>query len=442
MRHVAIINADFTPSSLPPALRVRFFAKHLPEFGWQATVITTDPNYYESTIDPENEQLLPKTLNVIRTSALPAKLTRSFGFGDLGIRSLFFHWRALKKLSRDKPIDLILIPVPPSMPMTLGRLAYHRLGIPYVIDYIDPWITEYYWSLPKEQRPPKWRWASSVARVLEPFSVKRASQITGVSKGVTDSVISRYSQFEESDATEIPYGGEADDLAYVKTHPRENRIFDKHDGLLHITYTGAFAIGMSSAVKAIFMALRAGLQRTPELFNRVRLHFIGSTYDPKASSSSGYQVMPLAEEVGVAEFVDEHPARVSYLDALQLLLDSHALLVIGYDEPLYAASKIYPYILARRPILAVLHEDSSPVSILRKTNAAEVVTYNFVAQPLDRVKEISAKLEELLALPPDYQPRTNWEEFEPYTTRAMAARLSEVFDKAVQRNRVNNGKSA
>jgi hypothetical protein len=431
MRHVAIMNADFAPSSLPPALRVRFFAKHLPEFGWEPTVITTHPSYYESTIDPENERLLPDALEVIRTSALPARVTRNFGFGELGIRSMFFHWRALTKLARERRVDALLIPVPPTVPMTLGRLAYHRFGIPYVIDYIDPWVTEYYRGLPKAQRPPKWRLAYTAARILEPFSIKRASQITGVSKGVTDSVISRYSQFKESDATEIPYGGEADDLAYVKGHPRPNMIFDKGDGLLHISYVGVFATGMAETVRAIFTALKVGLRRAPEQFGRVRLHFVGTTYDPKASGSSGHLVLQIATEVGVGGFVDEHPARVSYLDALQLLLDSHALMVIGYDEPLYAASKTYPYILARKPILAVLHEESSPVSIFEKTRAGIVAKYSSVSPPLEHVDEILARLEEILGLGPDYKPPTVWEEFEPYTARAMAARLSTVLDKAI-----------
>lgn len=438
MKHVAIINADFAPSSLPPSLRIRFFARHLPEFGWQPTIITTDPSYYESTVDPENEQLLPESLKVIRTCALPAKLTRSFGFGDVGIRSLFFHWRALKKLSREKRIDVIFIPVPPSMPMTLGRLAYHRLGIPYVIDYIDPWVTEYYWKLPREQRPPKWRLAYSAARLLEPFSIKRASQITGVSKGVTDSVISRYSQFEKSDATEIPYGGEAEDLAYVIEHPRQNRIFDKNDGLLHISYVGVLGPGMSETVKAIFMAFRAGLSRAPKIFERVRFHFVGTTYDPEGGSSSGCQVLALAEEPGITDFVDEHPARVPYLDALQLLIDSHALLIIGYDEPLYAASKIYPYILARRPILGVLHEESSPVSILRNTRAGDVVTYNSVRGPMGKIDAISRSLEDILRLPSNYEPPTIWAEFEPYTTRAMGARLATVLDKAYRTSAIGN----
>jgi hypothetical protein len=132
---VLIIGADFTPSSYPPALRIRFFAQHLREFGWEPIVLTTDPQFYEWSVDPENERLLPDDLEVIRTRALSARLTRKIGIGDLGIRSLWHHWRELSRLCRTRKIDLIYIPVPPNWTMILGRLAHARFGIPYILDY-------------------------------------------------------------------------------------------------------------------------------------------------------------------------------------------------------------------------------------------------------------------------------------------------------------------
>src|ERR1700730_2121628 len=104
---VVIVGPDFTPSSYPPALRIRFFAQHLREFGWEPIVLATDPRYYEWSVDPENEKLLPADLEVIRTRALPAKLTRKIGVGDLGIRSLWYHWRTLSRLCRQRKVGLI-----------------------------------------------------------------------------------------------------------------------------------------------------------------------------------------------------------------------------------------------------------------------------------------------------------------------------------------------
>ena len=76
MKSVVILAPDFSPSGHPPALRARFFARHLPEFGWTPIIVATDPRYYETAVDEENEKLLPPDVTVVRTRAIPARLTR------------------------------------------------------------------------------------------------------------------------------------------------------------------------------------------------------------------------------------------------------------------------------------------------------------------------------------------------------------------------------
>src|SRR5271157_2170322 len=56
---------------------------------------------------------------------------------------------------------------PPNPTMVLGRLAHARFGISYVIDYIDPVVSDYYWKLPRSQRPPKYAMAYALARLME-----------------------------------------------------------------------------------------------------------------------------------------------------------------------------------------------------------------------------------------------------------------------------------
>src|SRR5256885_9091334 len=137
-RTVLIIAPDFTPSSYPPALRARFFAQHLSEFGWDPIVLTTYPENYEWSVDPENEKLLNPLVDVVPTGAWSIKWTRKLGFGDVSMRTLWPHWRALSRICRQRRVDLILISVPPNWPIALGRLAHMRFGIPYILDYNDP----------------------------------------------------------------------------------------------------------------------------------------------------------------------------------------------------------------------------------------------------------------------------------------------------------------
>lgn len=427
LKRVLIIGADFAPSSLPPATRIRFFATHLDEFGWRPVVLTTDSRYYESLVDPENEKLVPSSLEVVRTRALPAGLTRTIGVGDIGMRSLWHHWRALARIIKEKAIDLIFIPVPPPVSMILGRLANMRFGIPYVVDFIDPWVSNHYWKLPKKQRPKKWLMTYALWRCLEPFALKQVRHITGVSSGTTDQIVNRYSWLSTENATEIPYGVEAADFEYLRKNPRENKIFDKEDGYLHVSYIGAYTDPMKQTLCALFAAFRQGLAQNPQLFEKMRLHFVGTTYS--TNGIDPFRVTKVARECKVDEWVSEHPQRIPYLDSLKTVLDSHALVLLGSDEPHYTASKVFPYILAGRPLLAIFHESSSVVSILRETGAGRVITFDSSRGASEFVKEILGNLEGMFS--EVSEPQVNWDAFEAYTTKAMAARLARAFDRAL-----------
>lgn len=427
MKTVVIVSADFVPSSYPQALRTRFFARHLPDFGWKSIVVTVDPQYYEWTVDPENEKLLPAGLEVIRTRAFPARLTRKVGIGDIGLRCLWQQWRAMRRLCRQERVDLIFIPIPPNPSMVLARLAYEEFGIPYVLDYNDPVGTDYYWKLPRSQRPPKYALAYAMTRFMELFALRRVAELVSVDTSYTVQAQTHYRGVGQLRTTAIPHGGEPADFDYLTLHPRRNAFFNKDDGLLHVGYVGRGGVDMISTLRALFRAVKLGRERQPGLFHRLRMHFVGTTYAHNGAAQ--YQVLPTAKSEGMESIVDEHPARVSYLDAIQILLDSQALLMLGSESTHYTASKVFPYILAQRPILAVFHEASSAVGILKDTQAGEVVTFNGSASLEARIPELAAHLEMILRLPREFRPATRWDAFERYTARAMTARLAQVFDR-------------
>ena len=426
---VVIIAPDFAPSSYPPALRARFFAQHLAEFGWHPIVLTTDPHHYEWTVDPENERLLSPSMEVIRTSALPLKWTRKLGFGDLGLRTLWQHWRALSHICRLRRVDMILISVPPNIPIALGRLAHMRFGIRYILDYNDPILTDYYWKLPRSKRPPKWTLVYTMYRFLEPFALKSVDQLIGVDDSYMADLFEHYEWLRGVKTTPVPFGVEPNDFEYVRQHPRPNPLFKPGDGQFHMSYVGRGGPDMVAALRALFQAVHAGRQKEPELYKRLRMHFVGTTYAPKAEGQ--YQVLPVARECGVGDIAEEQPGRVQHLDAIQILLDSDALMVVGSEAPHYTASKIFPCILAAKPLVAVFHEDSSAVKLLEEIRAGKAVTFSSTRSPLSVVGEIEAAFRELLSLSPKWQPPTDWGKFEPFTARAVTARLAEVFDSSV-----------
>jgi hypothetical protein len=424
---VLVIAADFSPSSYPSALRVRFLVHHLRDFGWNPVILTIQPRFYEAEVDLENEKLLPTDLEIVRTDAIPAWLTRRLRFGDVGLRSLCHLWSAMNRILREREIDLVFISVPPNATMVLGRMAYSFFGIPYVLDYQDPVVSDYYWKLPRHQRPPKHLLAYIFSRLIERFALRNVSDLSAVSKGTMDGLAKRYAR--TIDVTEIPLGVEPSDFEYLRTHPRTNPVFNSKDGFLHVSCVGRGGVDMLASLRAVFRAIIIGVERRPDLFGRLRLHFVGTTYAFK--SVGQYQVLPLAREMKVEAFVDEHPGRVSYLTAIQILLDSHALIAIGSDATHYTASKIFPYILAARPLLAVFHEKSTVVTILKETQAGEVVEFGDDRPVGSTAEEIAMHLLKLLSFAPGVRPPTRWEAFESYTARAMSGRLASVFERAI-----------
>jgi hypothetical protein len=147
-------------------------------------------------------------------------------------------------------------------------------------------------------------------------------------------------------------------------------------------------------------------------------------------------IAPAAELAGVADRVSEDPARLPYFEALQLLKDSNFLLVVGSDDPAYTASKIYPYILARKPLLAIVHERSPLVAVLRETRAATtVVTFSSTSDPAEKtaaVARLAAGWGAMLEAAPR-APDTDWARFERYTAREMTRRQCELFDRVLAR---------
>ncbi len=424
VRTVLIVAPDFPPSSLPCSIRPRLFATHLAEFGWRPIVIATRPEFYDFDVDPGNEALLPEEIEIIRTRALPVRWMRRFGIGDIGIRSLWHSWREIRKLCRPRKVDLIFISVPRNAPMILGRLAHLRFGVPYVIDYQDPWITEVYWRMPAAQRPPKWPLAYAMARVLEPFAIRRASHVTGVSEGTVRMVMENYPELSAVGTTALPFGAEPRDFEFLRAHPRANSSFDPRDGLAHLVYAGVYTAAMQPALRCLFGGLRILRERNPALAARMRLHFVGASY---AAGGAAKRVEPIAEEFGVGDLVRETAARVPYLDSLQLLLDASGLLIIGTDEPHYTASKIYPYALAARPILAIFHEESSAVASLAALTPARILTFGEGRSAESQAVLAADHLEALVTVDAAPIPQITTE----HTARGMAAKLASIFNQIV-----------
>ncbi|MGH9987845.1 MAG: hypothetical protein ACRD8W_28215 [Nitrososphaeraceae archaeon] len=316
--------------------------------------------------------------------------------------------------------------------MSLGRRWYHRFGVPYILDFQDPWVSEYYCG-PSAPKPPggrfKYGLTQGIAKILEPYALTDVKHIISVSPVYVRTLIGRYPWLREDQFSVLPFGAPEKDFDYLQSLGQKQRVFDPSDGNYHWVYLGRGGGDMALALRILFLAIRNSRKQEPMKWKQIKLHFVGTDYAPGEQKTK--TVEPIAEELGIGDLVDERPERIPYFESLQTLIDSDAILLTGSDDPGYTASKLYPCVLSRKAILAVFHEQSSVVQTLRRCNAGRAVTFKSNEEPTNLVKEMSSQLDWLLSRPKGYQPETNWSEFKPFTAFEMTRRQCSIFDRCL-----------
>lgn len=427
-RRVLIVSPHFPPINAADMHRVRLSLPYYREFGWEPTVLAVDGDYVEGTREPELLETIPDDIPVHRVRAVPARWTRRVGFGALALRAAPYLYREGVRLLRRQRADLLFFSTTMFPAMALGRLWKRRFGTPLVLDMQDPWVNDYQQLDP--QRPRKHRWARRMHETLEPWTMRAVDGLIAVSENYHRVLRQRYPWIPEWACRTLPFGASSADFEVSVRGGRPNRIFDPDDGLCHAVYAGRLGTDMRLVCRAICEALAAGLRENPDLFRRVRLHLVGTSY--ALGSEARPTLLPIAQAMGLADFVSEHPQRLPYLEVLRLLKAADFLLVPGSDDPAYTASKLYPYILARKPLLAVFHRSSSVVEIVRTTEAGEVVAFDSGDSSDDIAIRLQPALRNLLQRLP-FEPQTNLAAFEPYTAREMTRRQCELFDLIADR---------
>ncbi len=133
------MSGHFPPSNLVGAQRARLWSRYLPQFGWEPTVITGNPAHYEERPDPDLERLVAPGLRVVHAWTLPTRPIRIVG--DIGLRSFYGCYRALAAMARRREIDFVLVTIPSNYLALVGGFIQRRYGVPFGIDYQDPWVT-------------------------------------------------------------------------------------------------------------------------------------------------------------------------------------------------------------------------------------------------------------------------------------------------------------
>lgn len=417
-----IVSPYFPPSTLAGVHRARLLANNLPQAGWTPIVVCVDDRFYEETRDPALAAMVDPAVEIVRVSAVPQRLTRPFGLGEISLRAHISLRQAVFGLLESRKIDAVLITGSPFYPMLMASDIRDRFGVPVICDFQDPWVSAWGETVPK--------WSKSglshrLACLLEPRALRGASHVTTVSHEQARQLAARYPWLDAGAISAVPIGSDPRDFDAVP-----DVAGGALDGVIdpakwNLTYPGTIWPGVLNTLEAFLTVLGTWADRVPEVASRVRVNFIGTTAQP--DNSSEFRVLPIARRLGVAHMVHEVPQRLPYLTALAALSRSDAGLMLGSEETHYTASKLSLFLMSGRPYISLFHQESDAHRSLVEAGGGVPIGFASAAQIAGRTGEIVAGLERLRTAPASIPP-ADPAAYREYTAAAVAGRYAAIMD--------------
>ena len=427
------ISPRFAPINGADTHRLRLLLRYAAQSDWQVTVLAVDSADVVGSVDSWLADQVPGDVPVYRVRAWK---TAGWGFNGLAQRSLWPLYRKGCELLAKDSFDLVFFSTTEFALHILGPMWKRRFGIPFCMDYQDPWVNDYYRDHP-EVVPPGGRFkfaiAEGISRQLERVVVRSCSGFLAVSQAYLTEIARRYGASVQGKPMLVqPFPAEPGELDAL------GGFTAKAEGAASSMvwrYIGRGGPDMVKAGTAFFEAWRCALADGTIREDSVRFEAYGTSYADAGKGEKTFE--PLAEAAGMQQMVTEVPDRLGYSDVLRMLAGSDALIVFGSDDPAYTASKIYPYLLAGKPLLAIFHEQSSVVSLIKQVGGGVCVTLKEnmsieeLASTIRRAWFGNCSFEQSTAL--------DLAAFEEFTARAQAKEIGLWFERILDCHRESAG---
>lgn len=408
--------------------RIRMSLPYFKNFGWDAEVVTVDPAFADIISDELLLKSVPDDIKIHLVKAVSKKWTLKFGLGSIALRSLFFYKRKVSGILSERKFDLVYFSTTQFPVCVLGNYWKKKIGIPYIIDMQDPWHSDYYNNKPKHEQPAKYWFSYRLNKYMEPIAMKSADGIIAVSESYISDLKARYPKIQSIPVAVIPFGAfELDQEIAAKNDTLFKPIINPD--YVNVVYVGRGGADMSKAISTLFEAVKIGKGKESEMFKRLRLYFIGTSYAPEGQGKAS--VLPLAAQFGLSEMVIEVTNRISFYHTIVTLQEANALFIPGSDDPGYTASKIYPYLLTQKPLLAIFNSESPALNILKEYGAKFAYSY-------DNTENIDLKINEFLmgVLNGNIAKQTyNENSVKKYAAKNLTGDQCMLFDEVIKKNK-------
>ncbi|MGM0635962.1 MAG: glycosyltransferase [Bacteroidota bacterium] len=398
MKKVLLITYYWPPAGGPGVQRWLKFAKYLPDFGINPIIYTPkNPSY--PIIDTTLEREIPSNLRVIKKSIIEpysiaqlvsAKDTKTISSGIIAdkakqnkIQELLLYVRGnyfipdarklwvspsvkyLTKLINEENISTIITTGPPhSMHLIGNELKKVFPDRKWLADFRDPWTTIGYHN--KLKLTDK---SAEKHQQLEKEVLDKADQIVVTS-------FTTKTEFEAKTRTPVQtitngFDGEA---------PTEISL----DEAFSIAHIGSLLSDRNPEV--LWKVLAELVDENPDFKNFFELHLVGKVSE---------QVLESIESFGLKEYAKVE-GYVSHQKAIELQQQSQVLLLLEINAEETKAiipGKVFEYMHANRPILAIGPKDWDVEKLVNDTQTGVCFSYN---DELQLKKQIQSYFEDFL----------------------------------------------
>jgi glycosyltransferase involved in cell wall biosynthesis len=381
---ILIVSFYFPPAGGGGVQRVLKLCRHLPELGVEVDVLAPDDPKW-SAVDPGLAAEIPPATTVhraryrgpshaqtpaarraaasgVRGAAVHAALLgRSLLLPDPEVAWLPDALRTGVRVVREREIDVVLSTSPPNSAHVIGAAIARRAGVPHVADFRDSWLANPHRRYERRSVRAK--------RALEQRIAHAALRKVAAVSAVTPSI-----------------AAEATELAPPGTPVRvvaNGCDFDEFDGLVYargermrIVHAGSF-FGQRTP-RPFLSAFATLLRERPALADRVQAVFLGELRPADREWALG---LGLGSALALEGFRPHAEAlrEMRAADVLLLLVpraDGRGLSVVS--------GKVYEYLAAERPILALVPPEGDAATLLRDTGSA------WIADPDDEAEILAA----------------------------------------------------
>ncbi|HPR17690.1 MAG TPA: glycosyltransferase [Candidatus Cloacimonadota bacterium] len=389
MKHLLLIAYFYPPLGGPGVQRPLKLVKYLTEFGWETDVITVKDIVFHSS----DEELCheDKAAHVYRIASLdPMSILKKTDVKQSGFsekiyfkspeklkkffRNLFpiddkIGWlpnviKVGKKLIKQKKYDAVMATMGP---YTSGVAAYKlctEFGLPLIIDYRDHWTLNRYifYSSPRLfKHAQKW----------ERKLLQKASAVSVIGELMKNELAEAFGKNLESKITVMYNGWDEADFENI-----EKKKTDK----ITLRYIGNFYGNRSPQY---FVEALQKLIDDPAFTTDLQVEFVGNSFQ---------DTLKIFEKV--SSYVTIR-SQVNHKKALEIMMSSDILMIFisTKDGNGVLTGKIFEYIRAQKPILAMLPPQGEAAELLKANGHRHICAMEDVGQIVQNLKNMTEQLQ-------------------------------------------------